>query len=202
MIHIPVNIATEDELSEVVLTRLLRFSGRKYWIGTAYRRGGYGYLKKTVPAWNRAAVRTPFLILTDLDEVQCPSKLISDWLNEPVHSNLLVRIAVREVESWLLADSGGLAAYLRVSTTLIPEHPDELADPKAVLVSIARKSRSRDIKSRILPKDNSTAKQGPDYNSCLSAFVTERWDIESAIKRSPSLKRAVARYATFVPSWA
>lgn len=202
MIHIPVNIAIEDELSEVVLTQLLRFSGRGYSIGTAYRRGGYGYLKRTIQGWNRAASTTPFLVLTDLDDAPCPSKLLADWLSEPVHSNLVVRIAVREVESWLLADPNGLAAYLRVNVRFMPEHPDQLTDPKAKLVDIARKSRSTDIKSRIVPRAGSTAKQGPDYNACLSAFVRQNWDIKLAIERSPSLKRAVARYAKFTPSWA
>lgn len=202
MTHIPVNIAIEDELSEVVLTRLLQFSGRGYSIGTAFRHGGYGYLKRTIQGWNRAAATTPFLILTDLDDTPCPSKLLTDWLSEPAHSNLVVRIAVREVESWLLADSNGLATYLKVNVRLIPEHPDQLADPKAALIDITRKSRSTDIKSRIVPKARSTAKQGPDYNACLSAFVRQDWKIELAVERSPSLKRAVARYAKFSPSWA
>lgn len=202
MTIIPVYIATEDELSEVVLTRLLVFTNRAYSIGTAFRRGGYGYLKRTIEGWNRAAASRPMMILTDLDKAPCASKLISDWLEQPVHPNLVIRIAVREVESWLLADSRGLATYLRVNARLIPEHPDELPDPKAILIGLAEKSRSNEIKSRLVPKRNSTAKQGPDYNSCLAGFVTNSWNIESAVERSPSLRRAVARYTMFTPYWA
>jgi hypothetical protein len=105
------------------------------------------------------------------------------------------------VESWLLADSHGLATYLRVNVQVMPEQPDQLADPKATLVGITRRSKSTDIKSRIVPRARSTAKQGPDYNSCLSTFVRQSWDIESAAERSPSLRRAVARYTTFTPNW-
>jgi hypothetical protein len=202
MTVLPVYIATEDELSEVVLTRLLLFTDRGYSIGTAHRRGGYGYLKRTIEGWNRAAASRPIMILTDLDNAHCPSELISTWLQQPMHPNLVIRIAVREVESWLLADSGGLAAYLRINARFIPEHPDELPDPKSTLVSLAAKSRSNEIKSRLVPRRHSTAKQGPDYNSCLAEFVTNTWEIESAVEHSPSLRRAVARYARFTPNWA
>lgn len=198
---LPVYIATEDELSEVVLTRLLAFTGRAYSTGTAFRRGGYGYLKRTIEGWNRAATSRPIMILTDLDDAPCPASLIRAWLNQPVHPNLVIRVAVREVESWLLADSRGLATYLRVNARLMPEYPDELADPKSTLVSLAKKSRSNEIKSSLVPKRDSTAKQGPDYNSCLAEFVINSWNIASAAEHSPSLKRAVASYATFTPTW-
>lgn len=201
MTALPVYIATEDELSEVVLTRLLAFTDRAYSIGTAFRRGGYGYLKRTIEGWNRAATSRPIMILTDLDNAPCPASLVRAWLKQPVHPNLVIRIAVREVESWLLADPRGLATYLRVNARLIPEYPDELADPKSTLVDLAKKSRSNEIRSRLVPKRNSTAKQGPDYNACLAEFVKNLWDITSAVEHSPSLRRAVARYATFTPDW-
>lgn len=201
MIHIPINIATEDELSEAVLKRLLEHTKRNYSIGTAFRRGGYGFLKRRIEGWNRAAASTPVIILTDLDMAPCPAQLINSWLKHPVHPNLIMRIAVREVESWLLADSEGLAAYLGIKINSCPEHPDELQDPKAKLVALAQTSRSREIKSRIVPKANSTAKQGPDYNSCLRTFVAESWDVSFASKRSPSLLRAIERFTEFNPTW-
>jgi len=50
---IPVNLAIEDELSETVLHRIIAHTGRGYAIGTAYGRGGFGYLKRTIHGWNR-----------------------------------------------------------------------------------------------------------------------------------------------------
>src|SRR5580658_879547 len=97
---IPINLATEDELSEAVLRRLLGFAERGYEIGIVYRRGGFGYLRRTVRGWNRAAPGIPFMVLTDLDHHPCPRALIDDWLTEPQHPNFLFRVAVREVEAW------------------------------------------------------------------------------------------------------
>ena len=82
---IPVNLATEDELSEAVLRRLLDHADRGYAVGTAYGRRGFGYLRwGTIAGWNRAARFVPFVVLTDLDLRPCPAELIDDWLTEPL----------------------------------------------------------------------------------------------------------------------
>ena len=96
---IPVNLAVEDDLSEAVLRRLLAHTGRGFAIGTVYGHSGYGYLRSTIHGWNRAARGIPILVLTDLDRYHCPPALIRDWI--PLHQdpNLLLRIAVREIES-------------------------------------------------------------------------------------------------------
>lgn len=200
MTPIPVNLATEDELSEITLLRVLA-SVKRYAVGTAYRRGGFGYLRRTIHGWNSAASSIPFVVLTDLDICECPLRLISDWLHVPKHPNLLFRIAVREVESWLLADPENLAEFLGVNTALIPKNTDAIADPKAAIVSLARRSRSRALRDRIAPGKNSTAKQGPDYNGCLGSFVQEQWDPNAARRNSPSLARTVDRITSFTPVW-
>lgn len=199
---IPIHLATEDHLSEAVLRRLLAYSGRNYAVRVIYGRGGYGYLKKNIHGWNRAAASTPFLILTDLDHHECAPSLILNWLGQaPVHHNLLFRIAVREVESWLLGDSNHLARYLAVQRSAIPSSPDLLDDPKQTLIHIARRSRSREIRERVVPRAGSTAQQGPDYNGCLIEFVNSRWSINQAASNSPSLRRTIGRLSTFTPSW-
>jgi hypothetical protein len=76
---IPVNLATEDELSEITLYKVLSEIDR-YVIGTAYRLGGFGYLRRTIHGWNSAAKGVPFIVLTDLDTAECPARLINDWL--------------------------------------------------------------------------------------------------------------------------
>jgi len=201
MSSIPVNLAVEDELSEAVLRRLLKHADRGYSIGTAYRRGGYGYLKRTIGGWNQAARSVPFVVLTDLDDAVCPAELIGSWLKGPAHPNLIFRIAVREVESWLLADPDGLASYLKVKLSSLPTNPDRLGDPKAAIIDLAKESRSRDIKSSLVPRKQSTAKQGPDYNNCLSMFVDQFWDIDFAASNSDSLSRSLAKLLQFKPTW-
>ncbi|SPE41130.1 hypothetical protein SBA3_410042 [Candidatus Sulfopaludibacter sp. SbA3] len=71
---IPVNLANEDELSEVVLRRLLDHVDRGFAIGAAYGRRGFGYLRSTIPNWNRAARQVPLIVLTDLDRHTCPAE--------------------------------------------------------------------------------------------------------------------------------
>ncbi len=200
MTLIPVNLATEDELSEVTLSKVLAKIGR-YAVGTAYRRGGFGYLRRTIHGWNRAARGIPFIVLTDLDTCECPPRLINDWLTVPKHPNLLFRIAVREVESWIMADPANLSEFLSIKKVLIPGSTDVIADPKTTIVDLARKSRSRDIRDRIVPKRGSTAKQGPDYNGCLGSFVRQHWDINTAKGNSPSLARTVHCLTLFNPVW-
>lgn len=201
MSPIPVNLAIEDELSESVLRTLLRYVDREYFVGTAYGRQGFGYLRKTAPGWNVGARGVPFVLLTDLDDHACPSALIQQWLNAPLHPNLIFRVAVREVEAWLLADRANIARFLSVPQTRVPLTCDDLIDPKRELIGLARRSRSRDIRDRIAPRIDSTAQQGPDYNGCLTAFVRNGWDIPSACAVSPSLARTVHRLIAFIPTW-
>jgi len=200
MTPIPVNLATEDELSEITLIRVLA-SANRYAVGTPYRRGGFGYLRRTIHGWNNAAKSTPFVVLTDLDTYECPLRLISDWLLVPKHPNLLFRVAVREVESWILADPENLAEFPGLNRAWIPTNTDTIADPKAAIVNLARRSRSKTLRGRIVPAKNSTAKQGPDYNACLGSFVQEHWDIDTARRNSPSLARTLDRITSFIPVW-
>jgi hypothetical protein len=198
---IPIHLAVEDQLSESVARRLLNDVDRDYAVGVAYGREGFGYLRKTIHGWNRAAKGIPFMVITDLDRYPCASALIREWLVEPQNPNLLLRVAVREVESWLLADGVNLARYLAAPERHVPADPDKLQDPKSSLIELASRSRSKELRYRIIPRAGSTAKQGPDYNSSLSHFVRSTWDIRAASLASPSLARTIAKLNTFTPDW-
>src|SRR5271166_4667562 len=101
---IPISLAFEDALTELLALKILRSIPTDYATQTVYNRGGYGYLKRTINGFNNAAKGTPFLVATDLDNYECPPALIADWLRHPKHHNLLICIAVREAEAWVLAD--------------------------------------------------------------------------------------------------
>ena len=202
MSPIPIHLAVEDELSEVVIRRLLLETDRDYAIGTVFGRSGYGYLQSRANNWNAAAAAgTPIFLLTDLDQNPCPSAMIDDWLMVEPHANLIFRVAVREVEAWVLADLEGFADFLGISEALIPLQPDQIADPKQSLVNLARRSRIRVLRESIVPRPGSTAVQGPDYNGCLGEFVRNHWNRDGASERSPSLQRAWQKLMDFQPEW-
>jgi hypothetical protein len=201
MTYIPINLAIEDVLSEAVLKKLLNYSGRPYSVGSSYRRGGYGYLRKNIHGFNNAAKGTPFLVLTDLDRYQCAPDLIRDWLKVPKHPNLILRVAVKEIETWLLADRVGFAKFLGISKNLIRMDVESIEKPKEYLISLAKRSRKRLIRVDIVPLPRSTAKQGRNYNGRLISFVNNFWNIQSAQRNSPSLQRAIKHIETFNPYW-
>lgn len=199
---IPIQLVVEDDLSAAVLQKILDDSGRPYAVGTSYIGHGFGYLRRNIRGFNNAAKGTPWLVLTDLDKTRCPPELINTWLPIPRHPNLLFRVAVREVEAWLLADRVGFAGFLGIRRELVPLNADEVVDPKACLINLARRSARRDLRADIVPPAGSTRQIGPNYNGRLISFVRNRWGVSLAAESSPSLKRTLNAVASFVPTWA
>ncbi len=156
-------------------------------------------MKKKIRAFNKAAQSIPFLILTDLDNSPCPPQMIKSWLDIPKHPNLLFRIAVREVESWILADREAIAGFLGISEKKIPDDTDSLPDPKAFLIQLARKSKSRSLREELAPPSGATSRQGPNYNNRIIAFIRDTWNADAASQHSRSLRRALERLRKFEP---
>ena len=109
------------------------------------------------------------------------------------------RVAVREIESWVMADRVEFSRWLRVPVANVSESPDSLADPKESLINLARKSNRGGVRDGIVPPPGRPI--GPDYNGLLCGFVQRDWRPESARLTSPSLDRAMHRMAEFRPSW-
>ncbi len=186
---IPINLVYEDEISEFTMIKILDSFGDKYFCGISYHGYGFGYIKTNINGFNQAAIATPFFVLTDLDNYSCPTVLINEWLNHPPKPNLIFRIAVREIEAWLLADREGFSNFTGVSLANFPINPELEANPKQTLINIARKSRRRSVREDIVPI-NKNAQIGPNYNEQLMNYVASIWDIEKAMENSESLRRA------------
>jgi hypothetical protein len=196
---IPIILAVEDILGEVVAQELLKQSDRRFALGTCLGRKGFGYLKKKIGHFNKSAKGIPLLVITDLDQGKCAPRLIADWLPSPKHNNLIFRVAVREIESWLLADRDNISKFLGIRVSDIPLNPDEIIDPKALVINLAAKSKKSNVRKAIVPAHKSTAKIGPDYNGILSSFVQRDWSVNDAMKYSPSLFRACEAIKIFEP---
>lgn len=193
---IRVNLVYEDELSEFVLSRLLSCFGDKYSSGYSYNGRGFGYIKSKINGFNQACAAVPFLVLTDLDNNNCPPELIASWFAKPPHPNMIFRVAIKEVEAWLLADIEGCAKFLGISEVNFPANPENDPDPKRTLISLTRRSRKRRLKEDIIPI-NVNASIGPNYNGRLMEFVFDFWDVDRAMTRSKSLRGAFLKLQSF-----
>jgi len=193
-----ITLVYEDVLSEAVMTQILNHFPNKFEILNTYPGNGFGYLKTNIKGFNQASKVNPHFMLTDLDNYKCPVELIHDWMNFELHPDFILRIAIREVESWVLADRENLSRFFNVSIINFPKDSDMVPDPKNTLIQLAKRSNKRAIKEDIVPI-NQNAKIGPNYNGCLSDFVFNFWDIEKAILHSESLRRAIKRLSDFRP---
>ena len=181
-------------LSERVTRALIVQSKLNFEVANVLMRGGNGYLRRIIHGLNDSAKGWTYFLLTDLDRAQCPSDIISKWLDgQPVHPNLIFRIAVREVDSWLFADKKAFADFLGVNCARIPNDVDQIVDPKRLLIDISKHSRKGKIRRNLVPADGSTAEVGSGYNDILGDFVEKHWNAYRASKNSNSLKRALLK---------
>jgi len=190
-------LLVEGLLDEMVARKLLLSFQPRYAVAQVFGAKGKGYLKAKAKNFNQASKNQPYFMLTDLDSDPCPLALIEAWLPQGRHPNFILRVAVRSVEAWLLADAENLAAWLQVSVSKIPRQPETLAYPKRALIDLARKSRSKDIRQALIPSEGSTAQEGKYYTSELAKFVQNKWNVLVACQNSPSLAKAYKALAHF-----
>lgn len=193
-VHLAFTGAVEGTVDEVVLRRVLTAVQRE--VGTIYVTRGKQNLLRRLPGFNHAAEFAPWVVLVDLNSAPCPLALISEHLPDPAPL-MRMRVAVRAIESWLLADRDRLATFLAVSSRRVPANPDDEANPKEALVNLARRSRRRAIRDDIVPAPGSGRKVGPAYEARLIEFVlrTDGWRPRDAATRSESLRRCLAALA-------
>jgi hypothetical protein len=188
-----IHTLVEGLMDEAAANTLIKMVG--HTPGTCYGKKGYAYIQAKVRSFNQTAVGAIYLALVDFMDTKlaCPSEVVSQWVPHR-QSNLLFRIVVRELESWLLADKENLADFLNVSVAKIPTDPELLSDPKLTLVNLARSSRSKSIREALVPDPGSvTAKEGRLYTSEMVRFIRERWDITNARSNSESLNKCCNR---------
>lgn len=192
-------IATEDALSEAVAFKLLERCNLARERIKPLREGGFGYLKSHFGKFvNAARNGRHVFMLTDLDNRACVSSLLSDWQGGTViPENFLFRVAVREVESWLVGDRMQLAMFFGISAAKIQLHPESIPHPKEYLLRLAASAKA-EIRRDLLPKDGALALQGFGYNERLTDFVDNFWSPTRAGAVSPSLKKAISRLETWM----
>jgi len=204
MTTFPVNVLVEGITDEVVVRCLFEHAGLA--CGTVYGKRGKALLLERLPNYNQAARFTPWLVVVDLDQdAECAPPFVQSILLNPAngmplafqnsHSDgTLLRVAVRAIEAWLLADAERLADFLGIRAARIPPNPDAESDPKSTLINLARKSRRRTIRKDIVPREGSGSRVGPGYMGRLIEFVMAAehpWRPDVAAQRSDSLRRCL-----------
>lgn len=164
-------------------------------------------LRRALPGYNAAAVRAPWLVLVDLDqEFDCSAALVADWLTAP-STFMRLRVVVRAIEAWLLADDERFSAFFAVRRTSIPGAPDNLPDPKQSLLNLVAQSKRTAVRDDMVPRPGSGRRVGAAYTSRLIEFAQSEemgWRPEVAAKRSPSLARCLKRLNEAIdtaPEW-
>lgn len=186
-------LGVEDRLSEAVGKKILHHTlGNGLSIRTMNGQG-FGYLAMKIKSFAEISNRYPVLVLTDLDHKDCAPSLRSKWLKDvTVPKKMVFRVAVREIEAWLLADRDGIARFLGVSRARVPGNVEQISQPKEALLALARGAR-RELREDLLPRKGSQAVQGLGYNLRMGQFVGEHWNIDQARMGSDSLDRAIKR---------
>lgn len=197
----------EDELSRAVAQRLITECCPKgtntQELGKIY--GGFGYIKNNLSKFYSLSQRSPVLIVTDLDNGECPPSLRKNWLDsakirEPLPDSMLFCIAQAEIESWLLADSDGIGALLGISTArLKPDIEKTVPNSKEYLVELAGGSSNAGVRNDLTPGAKSTAATGINYNYRLSQFASNDWRPHDAAENSVSLNRAITKLSLLIP---
>lgn len=191
-----ISTAVEGPLDEAVAARLIAEAGAV--LGPVHGKNGKAQLLERLDGYNRAAHFAPWLVLVDLDQdMDCAPPFRLTALPTPAPT-MCFRIAVREVESWLLADRETLARFLSLSINRLPLQPDREADPKRLIVDVARHSRRRDIREGIVPRPGSGRVVGPTYTSLMIQFSRTHWRPDIAARHSDSLRRCRERLQELV----
>lgn len=188
--------AVEGDVDDVVLRRILEQFGAKPY--AVYGKQGKNYLREKLNAYNQAARFSPWIVLRDLNhDADCAPLLRAVLLPRPAR-HMCFRIAVRQVESWLMADAERLADYLTVPISRIPTNPESLNDPKLELVDLARRSRNRAIREDMVPRPTGKRMVGPAYSSRVIEFASNSWRPSVAERKAASLRRCRQRVGELI----
>ncbi len=192
--------AFEDSVSEAVAIKLIKqekIGCELKKLGT--RGGGRSPILAHINKYNQMSKISPVILFIDLDKDECaPSLMVNYPIRDKQPPNKLqVRIAVREVESWLLADKQGIEIYFGIPQNAIPHNPEELDDPKQELLNLIKGKSNADFKREMLP--NGKVISGSEYNNYLTDFINTAWDSTRACANADSLDRAIKGIQQITP---
>ena len=195
-----IRYAVEDDPLEAVAIKLIKQEKGNCDVRELGGSGrGCGPIFKRLDEYNETSKKSgePVIVFIDLDSTLCAPRLLDNLQkSHPIKdrqppNKFQIRIAVREVESWLLADKEGLETYFGISQKAIHPSPERLRDPKQELLNLIKGKAKAKFKRAMLPKGKGTI--GTGYNDYLVDFINTVWDSTRACANADSLVRAIKR---------
>ena len=199
-----VYIVGEDEATKEIIKRVLMFCSNSFEIILELPARG-GQIKQKILNFNTLSESYPVILLMDLDAKDCAPIVLQQFFQDTVkNDNFIFSIANDEAEAWLMADRISFSDYFRVPIDLIPE-PQRIRNKKDyysemvfpykssyyMVSQIIPNSRIKEFRDQMIPQNG--AKKGKEYNSALTPFIKNHWDINNARLNSDSLNRMIIR---------
>lgn len=185
-----VNFVTEGMIDGVVAQKMLDAVGLKP--GTHYPCGGKSGVDRRIAKYNSAARNIPWFVLRDQNSAPCPGGIVANLVPQ-LAPLLCFRIVPHAIEAWLMGDRSAFANFFRVRVAQVPTEPELVPNPKRTLVDVIRHSSKPEIIKDMTPRPASGTTVGPNYESVLTEFVCEHWDLHKAKIICPALDRALTR---------
>jgi len=199
-----VYIVGEDEATKEIIKKVLVYCSTSFEIILELPARG-SQIKQKISNFNILSETYPVVLLMDLDDQDCaPIVLRQFFSDEEKGDNFILNIANDEAEAWLMADRTSFSEYFRVPIELIPE-PTKIRNKKEfyfemifpykssyyMVKEIIPNSRIKEFKDQMIPQNG--AKKGREYNSALTPFIINNWNIDNARMNSDSLNRMIYR---------
>jgi hypothetical protein len=196
----PVQVVVEGLTDEYVVRTILKYAGL---ICEKVQHKSKPQLPMSITRYNQAAQYRNWLVVLDLDHDAACAVTYRQRLLAHQTPGFQLRIAVRAIEAWLLADQERIAAYLGVSRQRIPVYPDQLDNPKATLIELVRHSPNKKLREDMAtPPDKHPNQIGPGYAARILEFVEhaeDLWRPDVAAENSDSLARCIRALQNWQP---
>lgn len=197
----PVGLAAEGPTDIAALRKLLEMAGLQpgpVYMGDGTARRGKHNLDARIGNYAKAArIGTPIAILRDLDDdAPCAGDLVRKLAREWPRL-LFFRIAIVELEAWLVAERDAFAKHIGVSAGHLPREPEKAGRIRPTILCAATHSKIRDVRDGFPPAEGSGLAFGPEYVPYLTRFIRDIWSPTRAAGNAPSLARALVRLAEY-----
>lgn len=185
-------VAVEGDSDVAAAIKILHACGQEV-AGRTIVCGGKSNLDARLPGIRAAAAHRRWLVLRDLDRESCAPQVRARL--QVAAAPGFLRIAVRAIEAWLLADREAAALWLGVAPRSIPEDVEGVLDPKAEVIRLACRPTRKVIRQDIVPRR--AARVGPGYVDQIRRYAEGGWRPDVAARAAPSLARCLA----YVRNW-